>query len=114
MAASIFAMRAWNKVTLLLWLAALSCLPQAGFAHDVLSQALSDRELAENIAGASAVIAIRAGSGDTQAAMIEESPFQTAFAIRTIDRNNGTASIDQAATSLMVRATLTMTAPAAF
>jgi hypothetical protein len=106
-------MRAWNKATFLLSLAALSCLPQAGFARGILPLALSDQELAANAAGTSVVVVFHAWSEDTQPGIVEDRPFQAAFGIRTINQNGGVDSIGQAATSLTVRATLTMAAPPA-
>jgi hypothetical protein len=113
MAASISAMRFRNRATFLLSLAALPCLPQAAFAQEILPKALSDRELSASVAGTSVAIAFRAWSQDAQSGIIENRPFQPAFGIQTIDRNSGTQSIGQAATSLTVRATLTMAAPPA-
>jgi hypothetical protein len=104
-------MRFWNRATFLLSLAALPCLPQAASAQEILPQALSDRELSASVAGTSFAIAFRAWSQDTQSGI--GCPFQTDFGIQTINRNSGAQSIGQAATSLAVRATLTMAAPTA-
>ena len=103
-------MRARIRIVFFL-LCGLCCLARPGLADETnLVAVVSDQDLAATVTGASITLALRTelqndrtGAGD-----IAGSEFQSFFGIQTVSANTGRGAISQAATSLAIRATLTM------
>jgi hypothetical protein len=92
-------------------LCGLCCSAGPGLAGEAdIAAIVSNQELAATVTGASVTIALhtelqnaRTGTGD-----IAGSQFQNFLGIQTVSANTGQGAISQAATSLAIRATLTM------
>lgn len=100
-------MAARNTV-LILFLVPLLCAAHAARANAILLQTLSNQELAANVTGASVAIAFRDGAENDRAGMtgIGDNAFGNFFGIQTISTDIGANAVSQAATSLVVRASL--------
>ena len=87
--------------------------PQNALADGLAAASLSDVELAASVTGVSILLTAKSSAQGNQAMLssTDGSRYQGFTGIQTISTNSGTGSVSQAATSLSVRATLSLGQP---